>query len=63
MCTSKPKRAAPPPPPPEIEKKEPDLQISAKSARDKKKKTSKSTGLSRFLLVPGSSGSGASVPE
>ena len=64
MCVSKPKKPAPLPPPEPIEKKESDLQISAKSARDKKKKTSnKSAGLNRFLITPGNSGSGANIPE
>lgn len=64
MCTPKPKAAAAPPPVAPIEEKEPDLQISAKKAKDKKKVTSgSSSGLNRFLLTPASGGSGANVPE
>lgn len=66
MCTNailpSPKAADPAPPPPAIEQKSPDIQISAK----KKKTTTSSrqpSGLNRFLIVPGSAGSGANVPE
>ena len=64
MCVSKPKAPAPLPPIEPIEEKDPDIQISAKKSRDKDTSTAtKSQGLNRFLIVPGSSGSGASVPE
>lgn len=63
MCTSKPKAPAPLPKVEPIEEKEPDLQISAKKSKEKNKKGSNTTGLNRFVIVPGSTGSGANVPE
>lgn len=61
MCTSKPKT---PPPPPPIEEKKPDLQISGREKKDRKKTGRKSSGLSRFMITPGgSSGSGANIPQ
>jgi hypothetical protein len=63
MCISSPKTPAPLPPPKPIEEKEPDLQITSKKSRDKKKGSSKNSSLNRFLLVPGSTGSGANIPE
>ena len=63
MCTSRPKATPLPPPPAPVEEKEPDIQITSKKSRDKKRGTPAKTGLNRFLIVPGSSGSGASVPE
>jgi hypothetical protein len=67
MCVgSAPKVAPPPPPPPAVEPREPDIQISSKKSRDTLRKSSssgRSVGLNRFLIVPGSSGAGANVPQ
>ena len=55
--------APPPPPPAAVDPVEPDLQVTAKKDRQKKRGTTTQTGLNRFLIVPGSDGSGANVPE
>lgn len=60
--SKKPKAPEPLPPVEEVEQKEPDLQISAKSARTKKRGASNNSGLNRFIITP-NTGSGASVPE
>lgn len=63
MCVPKVKTPEPLPPAPEIEEKAPDRQVSAKKSRDTKRGSGTSTGLNRFLITPGSGGSGANIPE
>jgi hypothetical protein len=64
MCTPKAPKIQPAPAPEPVEKKEADLQISARKSRDDKRSTSSNqSGLNRFLIVPGSDGAGANVPN
>ena len=52
------------PPAEEVKEKNPDIEISAKKSRDKKRGTStRNTGLNRFLIVPNAVESGINIPE
>ena len=63
MCVPKIKTPEAAPEAAKIEEKAPDVQVSAKKSRDSKRTSGTSTGLNRFLITPGSGGSGANIPE
>lgn len=63
MCPPKAPKIAPAPAPEPVEKKEADLQVSARKSRDTSRGKASNSGLNRFIIVPGSDGAGANIPQ